>query len=82
MSPLYHIAMATHMNGFSAMKNLGGKNYLAISALTTTHRGLTHLGIKLTPSHRDSVKLKPDSECERTLKSHANRGDCQERQRV
>lgn len=64
---------------FQPLKNLGGKNYLDISTLKTTHRGLTHLGIKLPPSHRDSVRLKPESECERAPETncHANRGDRQ-----
>lgn len=76
------VSYATHMNGFSAMKNLCGKNYLDISTIKTSPRGLTHLGIKL-PSHSNSVRLKADSECERApYNSHANRGDCQERQRV
>lgn len=66
-----------------------GENYLNSRGLLTilkmTHLGicLTHLGILLPPSHRAIVRPKLDSKCERALKTnyHANRGDCQEKQK-
>lgn len=54
----------------------------SLSALKMTHLGicLTHLGIKLPPSHGDIERPKLGSKCERPPKTNyqANRGGYQE----